>query len=363
MRKHNDYCIILAGGIGRRLWPCSRKDMPKQFIDFFGTGQTLLQQTYARFVRFIPAERIIISTFEDYRETVARQLPEVPAENILAEPVQLSTAPAVAWASIHIEQRDPEANVVVVPSDHHIVDEERFVRQIGDGLDFVECHDDFLAMGIKATVPNSAYGYIQTGSASDDGCRWRVKSFTEKPQPEYARVFVESGEFLWNTGIFLWNCRTMDCLLRQMAPMLLERIGSAHAEGLTPAEKLHLIQTLYPASMHSTVDLVILNRREDVFVQECDFGWSDVGCWPEIYKVSEQDGDGNVRLNGSRVMFSGCRDNLVRLPRNVAAVVKNLEGYVVALDGNALLICPNDDPSLVRRLVNEAQMKLGDEFV
>lgn len=362
MNAQHDYCIILAGGIGRRLWPASRRVKPKQFIDFFGTGQTLLQQTYARFARFLDKDHIYISTFKDYLPLVREQLPEVPEERILAEPVQLSTAPAVVWASCHIGLLDPEANIVVTPSDQHIVNEARFEEQIRSSLDFVSRHNEFLAIGVKPTVPNTAYGYIQTGEAGGEPHMFRVKSFSEKPAPEYARMFVESGEFLWNTGLFLWHASTMLCHLDKNARGLGE-----HPDFLKPvcsaAEELEIVKKRYPASLHRALDLVILEKCENVYVKECDFGWADVGSWPELYGVADKDADGNAVLSSARVMLSGCRNNMVCLSPDMGAIIKGLDGYLVAQEGNRLVICPNDDPALVRRMVNEAQVRLGDDFV
>lgn len=199
--NHN-YCIILAGGNGRRLWPASQKDMPKQFIDFFGTGRTLLQQTYDRFVRFIPQDHIFVSTFEDYVPLVKQQLPQIADNRILPEPVQLNTAPAAIWGTWHTVLADADARVVVTPADQLIQGEDQFEKQILRGLDYVGSHQNFLAMGVKPTHPNTAYGYIQMGEEEDGEKLYTVKSFSEKPAADYAQMFVDSGEFLWNTGIF-----------------------------------------------------------------------------------------------------------------------------------------------------------------
>lgn len=361
MEKQN-YCIILAGGIGRRLWPCSRKRLPKQFIDFFGVGRTLLQQTYDRFARFVPAGNIFVSTFVDYEALVREQLPELPAGHVLCEPVQLSTAPAVSWASQHIALHDPQANVVVAPSDQYIVNEERFVGQLRKGLEFVGGHKSFLAIGVRPTVPNTAYGYIQLGERLSDLGLCRIKSFTEKPAADYAQMFVESGEFLWNTGLFLWNVATMDEQLRVLAPQVYAHIAD-RGGALSDVEEIDIVKAYYPANMHRSIDLVVLDACPNTYVQECDFGWADVGSWPEMYKVADKDGDGNAVSGSPRVVFSDCRDTFVRLPEGMGAVVKGLEGYLVAQSGNMLVVCPNDDPALARQLANGVQMELGEDFV
>lgn len=358
-RKHN-YCIILAGGIGRRLWPVSRQAKPKQFVDFFGAGRTLLQQTFDRFARIMDKDHILVSTYKEYVPFVKEQLPELPEQCILAEPVQLSTAPAVAWASCHINSLDAEANIIVSPSDQYIVNEQRFAEQISAGLDFVSQHDEFLAMGAVPTVPNTAYGYIQRGQAMDDKT-FRVKSFSEKPTMEYAKMFVESGEFLWNTGIFLWHVSTMAKLLKTKG-IIMGEWTQGQLQGLTPEEELRKIEENYPSSLHTSVDLVILEKCENVYMRRCDFGWTDVGSWPEIYDVSEKDADGNAVLSASNVLLSGCRNNLVHLPDGMDAILCGLDNFLVAVNGNQLVICPNNDPALIRKMVNEAQIQYGDDF-
>ena len=197
MRKENDYCVILAGGQGRRLWPYSRKKKPKQFIDFFGNGQSLLQQTYKRFAQFIPEDHIYVSTFAEYADITYEQLPNLPKDNVLLEPVQLSTAPAVGMAHCTIALRDPNANIIISPCDQFIMDEERFTSQLIQGLAFVERNPDFLALGVNPTYPNTGYGYIQMSNETKGQGYARIKSFTEKPEAEFARMFVQSREFLW----------------------------------------------------------------------------------------------------------------------------------------------------------------------
>lgn len=363
MIHQNDYCVILAGGIGRRLWPCSVKQKPKQFLDFFGTGRTLLQQTYDRFASFLPKDHIFISTFIDYKEWVRQQLPDFAEENILAEPVQLSTAPAVAWAACHIAHINPEANMIVSPTDQYIIHEEVFAHDVEKGFEFVDKHEGFLAFGVPATAPNTGYGYIQMGEEHEHTGYAHVKAFTEKPGIQFAQMFVESGEFLWNTGVFLWNLRTLLPRISQFssaAPQLLEMEKSAD---FGPEQEAYWLERYYPSASYLSLDLCILERCSNVFVQKCDFGWADIGCWPELYVTEHKDADGNAAINHAQVMFSGSSDNLVCIPEDMVAVVQGLEGYLVAQQGKVLVICKNDDPARVRHMMNEAQLKLGDKFV
>ena len=339
------------------MWPTSRKMMPKQFVDFFGVGRSLLQQTYDRVSRIFSVENIYVSTFEDYRDLVLQQLPEVSAENVLLEPVQLSTAPAVFWASSVISMRDADARVMMTPTDQHILDQAQFEEQVRRGLEFVGDNDSFLALGVKPSFPNTAYGYIQIADEAGESL-YRVKSFVEKPELEYARLFVDSGEFFWNTGLFLWKVPTMQRLIERVSPAVAQSAGSQDR-----MEELKRLKELYPANMSRSIDLMILERCEQVVVQECGFGWADVGCWPELYQVLPKDVDGNAVAGNSRVIFSGCRNNVVSLPDGKVAIIKDLNGYMVAQNDKVLVICPNDNPTSVRRLSDEALMKLGAEFL
>ena len=355
--NHN-FCIILAGGIGQRLWPTSRREMPKQFLDFFGTGRTLLQQTFDRFARIIPLEHILISTFVDYVNTVKEQLPDLPEENILAEPVQLSTAPAAAWAACHIAGLDADANVVATPVDHLIMGEDRFIEQIRLGLEFVATHSQFLAIGVKPTAPNTAYGYIQMGQEKDAKHFFSVQSFSEKPEMNYAKMFLASGEFLWNTGIFLWRGSTMGTRLSQAAGRQDLPVETVARQMVTIAEEMAYVRACFTDNVPHQLDLFILETCKNVAVEVCDFGWADIGCWPELHDVMQHDVDGNALSGKARVLFSGSQNCTVRLPEGMKAVVAGLDGYLVTLEGNALLICPNDRPDAVRRLITEAQVNL-----
>lgn len=356
--QQNNYCIILAGGIGRRLWPASSKTLPKQFIDFFGTGRTLLQQTYDRFVKFIPKEDIFVSTFEDYVDLVHEQLPELPAANILPEPVQLNTAAAAIWGTWHAVLSNPGANVVVTPADQLIQHSDRFEKSILKGLEYVGTHPDFLAMGVPATSANTAYGYIQMGNPADGESLFRVQSFTEKPEYDYAKMFMESGEFLWNTGIFLWNGQTMGEHLTRLSNRPALPVEMMARQMVTIAEEVEYVRSSFTENMPRQIDLLVLEKCRNVVVQECDFGWADVGCWSELHDVSKHDADGNAVSGGAKVMFSGTQRTMVRLPKELKAVIVGLDNYMVAEENGVLMICPNSNPDFVRRIINEAQMNL-----
>ncbi len=351
---NKNYCIILAGGVGRRLWPASQKELPKQFIDFFGTGRTLLQQTFDRYAHFIPSDHIFVSTFEDYVPMVKEQLPEVNEANILPEPVQLNTAPAAIWGTWHAVLADPEANVVVTPADQLIQNEALFEEQILKGLNYVASHPVFLAIGVTPTQPNTAYGYIQMGDKLEKGSTlYTVQSFSEKPEINYARMFLDSGEFLWNTGIFLWKGETMGKHLSKMANRPDQPVEKVAQQMVTIAEEVNYVRSCLPENMPRSIDLLVLEHCDNVVVQQCNFGWADIGCWSELHEVSHTDADGNALCGDARVLLQGTQNCVVSLPSNLKAVIAGLDGYIVAQQGNVLFICPNGDPDATRRLINE----------
>lgn len=361
MNKHH-YCVILAGGTGKRLWPYSRDEKPKQFIDFFGVGRTLLQQTYDRFTRFIPQENILISTYAPYADFVREQLPEIGEEQILSEPVQHSTAPAAAWATLHIHRLDPEACIIVSPVDQIIFREEDFERELLEGLDYVAQHDDFLVMGIHPTDANTGYGYIQKGECTRSTGICQVKSFTEKPDAHFAELFLKSGEFVWNTGLLLWRSATLLAHTATVQPMI-EECRDRFLQCRTRTETNALIEQYYPMGGYQSIDLALLEQTPNIFVKECSFGWADMGCWPELHAVERKNADGNAAMHNKKVLFTDCRDTMVRIPQHMAACLQGLDGYLVAMHDNVLVVCPNNDPSLVRKLLNEAQMRLGEEYI
>lgn len=358
----DNYCVILAGGKGRRLWPCSRENRPKQFIDFFGTGRTQLQSTFDRFAAILPCENIYVCTNAEYVGLVREQLPEVPADNIVAEPVSRNTAPSVAAADMRIFRRNASASIIISPSDLFVQNEAAFDRNVLQGLEFVANHDLLLTMGIKPTRPEPGYGYIQVGEPSDTEGVFRVQSFTEKPEREFARIFVESGEFYWNTGMFLANARHLGHTLRRLFPDLLgfwETAGSNH----TLADGISFITENYASFPNLSIDYGILERSDDVYVMKCDFGWADLGTWHSIYECKRGvDGD-NVLINTDAIL-EDCHNNVIKLPSDHLAVINGLDGYIVAEKGNVLFICKKGDSSaLLRKYVNEVQMKYGDKFI
>ena len=357
-----NFCIILAGGRGRRLWPCSRDMYPKQFMDFFGTGRTQLQATYDRYERLLPVENIYVCTCQEYLQLAKEQLPDVPERNILVEPVHRNTAPSVAWATMRILRANPEGNVIITPSDQLVVDEAQFMRCLETGLSYVAENDVLLAMGVKPTRPEPGYGYIQMGDLSCKPDVFKVKSFTEKPEREFAKMFMESGEFYWNTGVFMVNSRKLTQSFESIFPSVLRNLKFEKPK-YGYDEELEYVAQNYPRYPNLSIDYAILEHSDDVYVMKCDFGWADLGTWHAVYEFMSK-GEGDNVVVDSEVMMEDSHNNVIKLPKGRVAVINGLDGYIVAEEGNVLLICKKGDSSaLVRKYVNEVHIKYGDDFV
>lgn len=361
INDNNNYCVILAGGKGRRLWPCSRSNYPKQFIDFFGVGRTQLQQTFDRMAKIVPADHIYINTNEEYVNLVKEQLPEVSADNILAEPIHRNTAPSMAWTNHRISMMNPNACIIATPSDQAIFNEEAFRKNVLEGLAFVAENNHFLTMGVKPTRPEPGYGYIQMGDVYSDNI-YQVQSFTEKPERDFAKVFVESGEFYWNTGLFVSNVNYLRECFSKILPPVLRDYDKKYPEFSVETENAYMKESFssYP---NISVDFGILEKPSNVCVMRCDFGWADLGTWHSIYEAMQKGEDDNVIVD-SDVLMENCSNTVVKVPKGKLAVLNGLDGFIVAESDNVLLVCKKEDSSaLVRKYVNEIQMKKGDEFV
>lgn len=347
MTKSNNYCVIMAGGIGSRFWPYSRKSKPKQFLDFFGMGRTLLQQTFDRYSKIVPEENIFVATNSQYKDLVKEQLPQLNQEQILLEPARRNTAPCVAWASAHISKMEPDANIIVAPADHLILKEGEFIEAIMKGLDFVAQSPQLLTLGIKPNRPETGYGYIQVADKKQ-GDFYKVKTFIEKPQLEFAQVFIESDEFFWNSGIFLWKASTI--------------LEAFHAHMPDMYEKIMNDDKDFESWPNISIDYGIMEKADNVYVQLCDFGWADLGTWGSLHEASPKDLHKNVIINGNTLLYD-CNNNIIAIPKGKLVVLQGLEDYLVADTDNVLLICRKDDENTIRRYVNDVQIKLGDEFV
>lgn len=361
MSHIHNYCVILAGGVGVRFWPYSRMEKPKQFLDFFGTGRSLLQQTYDRFAAMMDADHIYISTNREYAALVEEQLPDLPERHILLEPMRRNTAPAVTWAAMHIHARDPLANMVVVPSDQLILKEDEFRQSVERGLKFAATSHKLLTMGVKPTRPETAYGYIQISDEQLDGF-YKVKSFTEKPEPEFAQLFVESGEFYWNSGVFLWNAETLLKAVHQLIPEIALKMDEVRKLMLTENTENKYIEDSYSSCPNLSIDYGILEKSDDVYVMLCNFGWADIGSWKAFYEASPKDSHDNVVVD-ARTLCYNSRGNVISMPGGKVVVLEDINNYVIVEHDNVLMICPREKAANMRRYVNDVQIKLGEEYV
>jgi mannose-1-phosphate guanylyltransferase len=357
------FCVILAGGKGKRLWPSSRKQKPKQFMDFFGTGRTQLQMTYDRFIKILPKDNIYICTCKEYEQMAKEQLPDLPAENILVEPVNRNTAPSIAWAGRRIRrEHGPEANIVITPSDQLVLHEELFRKNVLEGLQFVSNHDILLTMGVIPTRPEPGYGYIQLGEQTELEDVYKVQSFTEKPEREFAKIFMESGEFYWNTGIYLANVRYLRETCIKLFPEITHRLDHIR-DDQSLEEELEFVQNYYPSYPNMSLDYGILERSENVYVMKCDFGWADLGTWHSIYECMQKGHEDNVIID-SEVLLEQCSNNIIKLPEGKLGIISGLDGFIVAEQDNVLMICKKgDSSSMVKKYANEVGIKYGEDYI
>lgn len=347
--KDSNYCLILAGGNGSRLWPVSRSAKPKQFLDLLGTGRSQLQQAYDRIASFIDPSHIYISTNVDYLPLIYEQLPQVDDKHILEEPIRRGTLAAVAWGTASIHQADPDARIFVAPSDQLITGEKQFQEDVLHSLDFCRRTGGMAVLGVSPNRPETGYGYIQMQEDPIEGEEdiYRIKSFTEKPSKEFADIFLEEGDFLWNTGMF---CFTSKVMLHQLATLVPE-YETAMPRMMADAQNddARLVPDFFKTLPNLGVDVSILERSEEVYVHKCLFGWTDLGTWSGIYDDSQKDDAGNAAIN-TRAHLYDCHDTLVRLPNGHTLVAKGLDGYVIAAEGDILMICPRQDVAAMRKM-------------
>ena len=345
--NNNYYCIIMAGGTGRRFWPYSRKALPKQFLDFFGTGQTMLQQTDERYKQIVSPENIYITTHSDYRDIVLKQLPDVRENQLIVEEERRNTAPSIAYAAHVLMNINPNATMIVAPSDNLIMRPEAFKEAMLKGLDFASRSEKLVNIGIKPTYPETGYGYIQIDEEEECGFH-KIKTFIEKPAGEFAKMFVESNEFYWNTGIFIWHVKTILEAFHNIMPDICPRVEADMPD--------------FRTCPNSSIDTRVLEKSDNVYVQVCDFGWADIGTWKSLYDNLPKDRNKNVIINSDTLLYN-CKNNIIQLPEGKLAVIQDLDGYLVAEQGNALIICKKDDQQSLRKFVNDVEMKFGEKYL
>ncbi|MBE6317419.1 MAG: mannose-1-phosphate guanylyltransferase [Bacteroidales bacterium] len=360
MINNHRYCVIMCGGIGSRFWPYSRTNRPKQFIDFLGTGRTLLQMSYDRILPIVPKENIIVVTNAQYAPLVKEQLPDLQDDQILLEPARRNTAPCIAWAAWHIAARDPEASMIVTPSDHLITREREFETSIIKGFEFVENNNALLTLGIKPVRPETGYGYIQIGDKVDDSIS-KVKTFTEKPNLELAKVFLSTGEFFWNSGIFLWKAATIKEAFHKHASNIATQFESG-AEFFGTAREKEFIENQFPACASISIDYAIMEKAPNVYIECVTFGWNDLGTWSALYDNSSKNKDHNVAQNCNLLAYNST-GNIFAVDGDKLIVVDGLKDYIVADAGDVLLICPKSEEQRIKQMVNDANLKFGDKYL
>jgi mannose-1-phosphate guanylyltransferase len=351
----------MAGGIGSRFWPMSRAAYPKQFLDILNTGKTLIQGTYERFRKFIPAENIFIVTSDEYVEIVREQLPEMAAANIVAEPSRKNTAPCVAYISYKLRELNPNSQLICAPADHLILDETAFTKVCLEALSFVSEHKALVTLGIKPTHPNTGYGYIQFEQPSVAHNVYKVKTFTEKPNTELAKTFVSSGEFLWNAGIFVWRVANIIHAFEQYLPEMAEVFEAEKKNFNSTGEKM-AIEKIYPICTNISIDYGIMEKADNVYIIPSSFGWSDLGTWNSAYENMEKDYLGNA-VAGKQVMVIDAKDNMVHVPNNKLVLLQGLNDYIIVDTEDVLMICKKEKEQEIKQYVAEVKRNMGDQYL
>lgn len=359
----NYFAIIMAGGIGSRFWPISRTSHPKQFIDILGTGKTLIQNTYDRFLKVCPKENIYVVTNENYAGLVKHQLPGMADDQILTEPVMRNTAPCIAYGCFKIESLNPDAVIVVAPSDHLILDEAAFVNSITRSLEAASGHDCLITLGIKPSRPDTGYGYIQyTDNSLKNNDFYKVKTFTEKPTLEIAKTFLQSGDFLWNAGIFVWSAKAIIKAFSQYLPDMNEIFTDARTVYNTTDEKKH-VHNAYQQCRNISIDYGIMEKADNVYVLPSEFGWSDLGTWASIYDLAEKDYVGNAVIPAEKVIMYDSSNCMVNVPGEKLVILQGLHDYIVVESNNSLLICPRDQEQNIKQVVADVKQKFGTKYI
>ena len=353
----------MAGGVGSRFWPMSKTERPKQFLDVLGIGRTLLQQTYDRFVKLCPVENIFIVTNELYKDLVAEQLPALGPDNVLLEPARKNTAPCIAYASHKIACKNAAALTVVAPSDHLILNEPAFLEAIESSYQKAASGDFLITLGITPTRPDTGYGYIQYADSEyheADPLMKRVKTFTEKPDLEMAKSLLESGDFLWNAGIFVWSVKSIIRALDTYATSLNQLFVEERDSFYTPAEKL-AIDKIYLACKNISVDYAVMEKADNVFLRIADIGWSDLGTWGSLYDHIKKDASGNAAI-GKNVMLYDSKNCIVNVPKDKLVVLQGLEDFIVVEADGILLICKKEDEQNIKLFVNDVKVLKGEKY-
>ena len=358
----NYYAVIMAGGVGSRFWPVSRAELPKQFIDMLGTGRTLIQTTYDRFRKIIPRENIFVATNELYADLVQNQLPELLPQQLILEPIMRNTAPCIAYASHKIQQLNQDAVMVIAPADHLILEPDIFVDDVKKGLECASENDWLITLGIKPSRPDTGYGYIQYGQKAAVPGFKKVKTFTEKPNIELATTFLQSGDFLWNAGIFIWSARAIINAFQKYQTEMND-VFREGADFYNSDREAKFISGAFVRCVNISIDFAIMEKADNVFVLPVDFGWSDLGTWSSVYELSDKDYLGNVSSSSENVIAYDSSNCMIHAPNNKLVILKGLHNFIVVQSDDALMICPKDEEQAVKGIVADVKAKFGAKFI
>jgi len=360
-KNRNTYVAIMAGGIGSRFWPLSRVNHPKQFLDILGTGKTLIQQTFERFSKLVPLENIYVITANEYIGITTEQLPLLPPGNILGEPFRKNTAACIAYISFKLQGLNPEAALIIAPADHLILNEDKFHQVSLHALEFVNHFNALVTIGIKPAYPNTGYGYIQHEGIEVTPSVCKVKTFTEKPNRELAETFIKSGDFLWNSGIFVWQIRRGIEAFQKHLPEMFE-LFAAEADKLNTGEEKKVIEEIYPQCANISIDFGIMEKADNVYVIPAAFGWSDLGTWNSAWENMEKDYLENAVAGDGVIVFDATRC-VVHVPDDKLVVLQGLDNYIVADTKDVLLICHKEKEQEIKDYVAEVKRNKGDKFL
>lgn len=355
----NYYAVIMAGGIGSRFWPISTQEYPKQFHDILGTGQSLLQRTYQRIEKLIPSENILIATNERYEKLVINQLDKVSANQILLEPAMRNTAPCILYAALKIYNQNPDAVMLVAPSDHWIDNEDEFINNIETSFKACSQDDILMTLGIKPHSPNTGYGYIQFDKNTSE--IKKVKNFTEKPNLEKAQQFLDSGDYLWNAGIFVWSAKSIINAFVKSLPEMVALFKTGDSCWNTTSEK-EFIKTNYEKSENISIDFGIMENAKNVHVLPVNFGWNDLGTWGSLYEKLEKDKQQNAVV-GAETIFRDANNNMIKTQSGKRVVIQGLQDFIVVENENIIMICPKSAEQDIKKITAEVKTTFGKSFI
>ena len=356
--NNNTFCVIMAGGIGSRFWPMSRKHMPKQFLDILGTGKSFIRATFERFLPLVPVENFYVVTNTMYKDLVLEHIPELDPKQVLCEPIRRNTAPCIAYAAYTLQKEHPNANMIVTPSDHLILNEVDFHAIIKECLDYAERNDALMTVGIRPSRAETGYGYIQK---SNNDLISRVKCFTEKPHLELAQTFVECGEFFWNSGIFIWTVENIIKAFEKHLPDHHALFEAAKNDIGTEREQKALEQ-VFSESKSISVDYGIMEKADNVYVRCGDFGWSDVGTWSSVYQLSRKDRYANTKSHEGCYTYN-TRSSIISVPKDKIAVVNGLRDYIVVDTDDVLMICPSSEEHSIKMYIDDVKFDGGEKHI